>query len=296
MRAAGTTSRITAKTRVIGLLGSPVSHSRSPVMQNSVYEAMGLDFVYVAFDVGLDRVAEAARAVRTLGLRGANVTMPLKRAILPHLDALSPAARLAEAVNVIVNDGGTLTGHITDGEGFMLSLAEAGVAHEGRHMVIVGAGGAGMAVAVQAALDGIGKVTLLNRRDAFFDEARAHVDRLKGHVDCPVDLADLDDPEARATALRSADILVNATPIGMEGSEDEMALPDLAALRPETVVCDLIYVPKETHLLKEAARRGCKTVSGLGMQLYQAVPAFKLWTGHDMDIGVARRALFGGAR
>ncbi|MCB1334292.1 MAG: shikimate dehydrogenase [Roseivivax sp.] len=289
-------SRITAKTAVIGLLGSPIRHSRSPVMLNSVYEAMGLDFVYVAFDVGADRAQEAAAAVRTLGLRGANVTMPLKRAILPHLDRLSPAAELAGAVNVIVNDAGALTGHLTDGAGFMASLAEARVHHAGRHMVVLGAGGAGMAVAIQAALDGVGAITVFNRRDAFFDVAQALVTKLQGRVDCPVTLQDLDDRQALGRAIGAADILVNATPIGMDGSEGQMALPDASLLGPQLVVCDLIYVPKETHLLKEAARRGCRTVSGIGMQLYQAVPAFKLWTGHDMDLNVARAALFGGAK
>ena len=293
MKANRTTSRVTARTTVIGLLGSPVSHSRSPIMQNTVYESMGLDFVYVAFDVGLDRVEEAVQALRVLGLRGANVTMPLKRAIVPRLDCLSPAAELAGAVNVVVNDAGVLTGHITDGVGFMLSLSEAGIDHLGRHVAVIGAGGAGMAVAIQAALDGIGSVKLLNRRDAFFDAAEKTAEILQRRVECDVTLKDLDDREALELAINSADILVNATPIGMKGTEDEMALPDASMLRPDLVVCDLIYVPRETRLLKEAAGRGCKTVSGLGMQLYQAVPAFRMWTGHDMDVDVARQALFG---
>lgn len=289
-------SRISGKTRVIGLLGSPVDHSRSPVMQNSVFKSMGLDFVYVAFDVGPDHVEQAASAIRTLGLRGANVTMPLKRAILPHLDNLSPSAELAGAVNVIVNDGGELTGHMTDGAGFMLSLREAGVDPVGRRMVILGAGGAGMAVAIQAALDGVGSVAIFNRRDAFLDAAASQVARLRARADGKITLADLSDGAALASAIATADIVVNATPIGMEGTETEMALPDADCLRPNHVVCDLIYVPKETHLLRVAAARGCRTVSGIGMQLYQAVPAFKLWTGRDMDVAVAREALFEGAR
>lgn len=287
------TSRVTAQTTVIGLLGSPISHSRSPIMQNTVYESMGLDYVYVAFDVGLDRVEAAVQALRVLGLRGANVTMPLKREIARHLDRLSPAAELAGAVNVIVNDAGVLTGHITDGEGFMLSLAEAGIDHIGRHMVVIGAGGAGIAVAIQAALDGIGAVTLLNRRDQFYDTAETITARLQRRFTCEITLDDLDRRDSLASAVGKADIVVNATPIGMEGTEDEMVLPDLDILRPDLVVCDLIYVPRETRLLKEAARRGCKTVPGLGMQLFQAVPAFRMWTGHDMDLTVARRALFG---
>ncbi len=293
MKADRIPSRVTARTTVIGLLGSPVSHSRSPIMQNTVYESMGLDYAYVAFDVGLGHVDEAVQALRVLGLRGANVTMPLKRAIVPRLDRLSPAAELAGAVNVVVNDAGVLTGHITDGAGFMLSLSEAGIDHLGRHMAVIGAGGAGMAVAIQASLDGIGSVKLLNRRDAFFDAAETMAESLRRQVECDITLEDLDDREALELAIDSADILVNATPIGMKETEGEMALPDASILGPDLVVCDLIYVPRETRLLKEAARRGCKTVSGVGMQLYQAVPAFRMWTGHDMDVDVARQALFG---
>lgn len=289
-------SRITGKTRVIGLFGSPVSHSRSPVMQNSVFEAMGLDYVYVAFEVGLDQAAEAVRAIRLLGLRGANVTMPLKRAVLQHLDALSPSAELAGAVNVIVNDEGVLTGHLTDGEGFMLSLTEANVVHAGRSMVLLGAGGAGVAVAIAAAMGGLARVTLFNRRDAFYEHAERVVANLRERFDCELRLTDLDDLPALAGAVSSADILVNATPLGMMDSVSNMALPDPAMLRENLTVCDLIYVPRETRLLREAAQRGCKTVSGLGMQLFQAVPAFRLWTGREMDLDVARKVLFEGAQ
>lgn len=289
-------SRITAKTRVIGLFGSPVSHSRSPVMQNSVFEAMGLDYVYVAFDVGLDDAADAIRAIRLLGLRGANVTMPLKRAVVQYLDRLSPTAELAGAVNVVVNDEGVLTGHLTDGDGFMLSLTEERVAYAGRDMVLLGAGGAGLAVAIEAALRGMRSVTLFNRRDAFFDEAERMIAKLQERFDCQFRLADMDDGPALASSVAEVDILVNATPLGMKETVARMALPDPDLLRRDLTVCDLIYAPRETRLLREAARRGCKTVSGLGMQLYQAVPAFRLWTGHDMDLNVARQALFGGAQ
>ena len=288
-------SRISGKTQVIGLFGSPVSHSRSPIMQNSVFEAMGLDYVYVAFPVGLDQVADAVQAVRVLSLRGANVTMPLKRAITKHLGRLSAAAELAGAVNVIVNEDGELAGYLTDGEGFMLSLAEAGVDHVGRHMVILGAGGAGMAVAIQAAMEGVASVSLFNRRDDIFHEAAKTVAKMGERLDCSVSLTDLKEMDALEAALRSADILVNATPLGMEETSGDMALPDAGLLRPDLVVCDLIYVPRETRLLREAAQQGCKTVSGLGMQLHQAVPAFRMWTGRDMPVDLARQVLFEGA-
>ncbi|GGE43726.1 shikimate dehydrogenase [Actibacterium pelagium] len=292
MTSAPAISSISGKTRLIGLFGSPVDHSRSPVMQNSTFEAMGLDYVYLAFDVGGDHVEEAVSALRALNMRGANVTMPLKRAIIPHLDALSEAAELAGAVNVIVNDEGKLTGQISDGEGFMLSLRDAGHDVVGQRMVILGAGGAAIAVAVQAALDGVSEIVLFNRRDAFFEEARGLIERLQQR-DLPIRLADLEDHALLAEAIRDADILVNATPVGMEGSLSKTALPDLELLRAELLVCDLIYVPRETRLLREAAARGCRTVPGTGMQLWQAAPAFRLWTGVDMDMTVARQALYG---
>ncbi|MCB1420108.1 MAG: shikimate dehydrogenase [Notoacmeibacter sp.] len=287
-------SRISGKTRLIGLFGSPVSHSLSPVMQNSLFEAMGLDFVYTAFDVQPDRVSQAVDAIRTLGMRGANITMPLKRAIMPHLDDLTPAAELARSVNVVVNDNGRLLGHVTDGEGFFLSLDEAGVDHAGCRMVILGSGGAGMTVAVQAAMAGVADVTLFNRNDPFFATASQMVADIRQRLGCAMALHDLDDHAALVAALEGADILVNATPVGMSDTISNMALPDAELLRPDLIVCDLIYVPRETFLLRQAARRGCKTVSGIGMQLFQALPAFKMRTGRDMDIRVARQALFGG--
>ncbi|MCB1341509.1 MAG: shikimate dehydrogenase [Pseudooceanicola sp.] len=284
-------SRISGTTRLVGLFGSPVAHSRSPVMQNTVFEAMGLDLVYLAFDAGADRAGDVARTIRLLNLRGANVTMPLKRALLPYLDALSPAARRCGAVNVVVNDDGVLTGHISDGEGFLLSLDEAGVGVAGQCMVILGAGGAGIAVAVQASIAGA-KATLFNRRDGFFAQAGTLLDHPENAA---ISLLDMDDTDALAQAVAEADILVNATPLGMKGASEAVALPDLSLLRPGLTVCDLVYVPRETRLLREAARRGCRTVSGLGMQLWQAVPAFRLWTGREMDVDLARRVLFEGA-
>lgn len=286
-------SRLSGKTRVIGLFGSPVAHSRSPVMQNTVFKAMGLDFAYLAFDVGLERAGEAIRAIRTLGLCGANVTMPLKRAVVPYLDALSPAAALAGAVNVIVNEHGHLTGHLTDGTGFMLSLDEAGVAYQGRAMTIIGAGGAGIAVAIQAAFQGVDSVTFFNQRDRFYDAGKTLAAQLCDETDCVITIRDLADHQNLAHHVAETDILINATPIGMDETSTQTALPDLSDLRPEQTVCDLIYVPRQTKLLKQAAARGCTTVSGIGMQLYQAVPAFRMWTGQDIDIDIARQALLG---
>ena len=262
-------------------------------MQNAVFEAMGIDMAELAFDVGSDRLGDAVAGLRALGVRGANVTMPLKRAIVPLLDRLTPAAELAGAVNVIVNDDGVLTGHITDGEGFMMSLRDAGVTCAGARMTMLGAGGAATAVAIQAAIDGVAGIDIFNRRDAFLDEGAAMAVRLRARFGCDVRVFDLDDADRLRDRIAASDILINATPVGMHGTEDRMALPDAGLLHPGLVVCDLIYVPRETFLLKQAARLGCRTVSGIWMQLFQAVPAFGMWTGQQMDLDVARRALLG---
>lgn len=284
-------SRISGKTQLIGLFGSPVSHSHSPTMHNTCFEAMGFDFAYLAFDVKEADAEDAVKAIRLLNLRGANVTMPIKRSVMPHLDRLTPAAELAGAVNVVVNDDGVLTGHVTDGEGFMLSLAEAGVDYTGKHMVILGAGAAAISVAVQAALDGVGRITIFNRRDPFFEAAQERISRLNDRLECTFVLHDLDDDRLFKERMAAADILVNGTPIGMKATIDQTALPSLDLLRPDLVVCDLVYVPEMTRLLKEASARGCKIVSGMGMQLYQAAPAFELWTGQKMDLTIARATL-----
>lgn len=287
----GQRNRISGKTGLIALLGSPVSHSKSPSMQNGVFEALGLDFVYLAFDVGLDQVAQAVAALRVLGARGANVTMPLKRAICGHLDALSPAAEMAGAVNTIVNDGGVLTGHITDGVGYMMSLDDARVAYQGKAMTIVGAGGASTAVAIQAAMQGVREIRVFNARDAFFNSGEDTVRMLRERLGCEARIHDLADTARLKAAMAASDIFVNGTPIGMEATLDQCVVPDASFFHPALTVTDLIYVPEQTRLLKMARSAGCKTVSGLGMQLFQGVEAFRLWTGQAMPVDLARSIL-----
>lgn len=285
--------RISGKTRLIALLGSPVSHSKSPGMQNGVFEALGLDFAYLAFDVPLGKEKAAVDALRTLNIHGANVTMPLKRAICDHLDKLSPAAEMAAAVNTIVNEDGVLTGHITDGVGYMMSLEDAGVEYAGKTMTIVGAGGASTAVAIQAAMQGVRDITLFNVRDEFFASGEATAQMLRTRLGCEARLCDLSDAGLLKAAMAHSDIFVNGTPIGMEGSLDQSVVPDASYFHPALTVTDLIYVPEQTALLKAAQAAGCKTVSGLGMQLFQGVEAFRLWTGRAMPVELGRKLLFG---
>lgn len=286
-------SRLTGKTKLIALLGSPVSHSKSPTMQNGVFEALGLNFAYLAFNVSIDKVADAVKGIRALNIRGANVTMPLKRVICEHLDRLSPAAEMAGAVNTIVNDDGVLTGHITDGVGYMMSLDDVGVEYAGKKMTIVGMGAASTAVAIQAAMQGVKTIEVFNVRDEFFASGQATAEMIQSRLSCNVRLFDLADKSLLKKSMSSSDIFINGTPIGMESTLDQSVVPDASYFHPALTVTDLIYVPQETALLKAAGAVGCKTVSGLGMQLFQGVDAFRLWTGRDMPVDLARRILFG---
>lgn len=284
---------ITGKTRLIALLGSPVSHSKSPGMQNGVFEALGLDFVYLAFDVGPRDVEDAIKGMRAMKFRGGNVTMPLKRAVCQYLDKLTPAAEMAEAVNIIVNDNGVLTGHISDGEGYMMSLDDAGVAYVGKKMTLIGAGGASTAVAIQAALNGVKAISIFNHRDEFFAQGEMLVKELRAKLGCSAHIFDLADRDGLRREIADSDILMNGTPVGMEATVSQCVIPDASYFPPGLVVTDLIYVPVETTLLKMAKAAGNKTVSGLGMQLFQGVSAFKLWTGQDMPVDIARAILHG---
>ena len=281
-------SRISGTTRLIALLGTPVAHSRSPALQNGAFEALGLDYVYLAFDVALPQLADAVHALRALDARGANVTMPLKQAVCEHLDRLAPAAELAGAVNTIDNDDGVLTGHITDGEGYMMSLAESGVPFAGRSMVIAGAGGASIAVAIQAAMQGVATISLFNQRDAFFARAESKAALLRERFGCDARVFDLADAAALRERMASADIFVNGTPIGMEASRGQSVVPDASFFHPGLTVTDLIYAPAETHLLRMARAAGCRTVGGLGMQRWQGARSFELWTGRRMPMDLTR--------
>ena len=286
-------STITGKTQLISLMGSPVSHSRSPSMQNGVFEALGLDFVYVAFDVNLEGLEAAIHGMRSMKFRGGNVTMPLKKAVCQYLDRLTPAAEMAGAVNVIVNDSGVLTGHITDGEGYMMSLEDAGIDYVGKKMTLIGAGGASTAVAIQAAMQGVRAISIFNHQDDFYRAGEKMVKDLRAQLGCEAHIFDLQDTARLKAEIADSHILTNGTPIGMDATRDQSVIPDVSYFHPDLVVSDLIYVPVETQLLKMAKSVGNKTVSGLGMQLFQGVSAFKMWTGHDMPIHIAREILFG---
>lgn len=286
-------SRITGHTGLLALLGSPVGHSGSPAMYNYSFEKLGLDYAYVAFDVKEDEMEQAIAAMRLFKMRGCNVTMPGKNIAVKFMDELSPAAELIGAVNTIVNDDGKLTGHNTDGIGFVQNLRENGVEVKGKKITIAGGGGAATAMQVQCALDGAREITIFNKKDAFFERTLNTAEKIRKAVDgIVVNVYDIDDAAKMTEEILSSDIFANATIVGMKPLDDQSVVKDLSAFHKELVVCDAVYNPIETKLLREAKEAGCKCVGGKGMLLWQGVAAFKLYTGKDMPVEEVKARFF----
>ena len=286
-------SRITGHTGLLALLGSPVGHSGSPAMYNYSFEKLGLDYAYVAFDVKEDEMEQAINAMRLFKMRGCNVTMPGKNIAVTFMDELSPAAELIGAVNTIVNDDGKLTGHNTDGIGFVQNLRENGVEVKGKKITIAGGGGAATAMQVQCALDGAREITIFNKKDAFFERTLQTAEKIRNAVDgIVVNVYDIDDVAKMTEEILSSDIFANATIVGMKPLDDQSVVKDLSAFHKDLVVCDAVYNPIETKLLREAKEAGCKCVGGKGMLLWQGVAAFKLYTGQDMPVEEVKAKFF----
>ncbi len=283
--------RIKGTTGLLALIGSPVGHSGSPAMYNFSFQYHKLDYAYMAFDIKEDEVAKAVDAIRLLKMRGCNVTMPCKNEAAKYMDELSPAARIIGAVNTIVNDDGRLTGHITDGTGFVRNLKENGVSVKGKKIVILGAGGAATAIQVQCALDGASAISIFNPDDPFLKRAESTRDKLGTAVpECEVKVLCLDGQEKLKAETEDADILVNGTLAGMKPHDDVSLITDLSIFRPGLVVADVVYNPEETKLLREARQAGCeKTIGGKGMLLWQGAAAYKLYTGLEMPVDEYRK-------
>ena len=276
--------RITGHTELIGLIATPIRHSSSPAMQNEAFAKLGLDYAYLAFEVGNDELEDTIKGFRAMNVRGCNVSMPNKTVVHKYLDGLSQAAELCGAVNTVVNDNGVLTGHITDGIGYMRALKDAGVDVIGKKMTIVGAGGAATAIEIQAALDGVKEISIFNRKDDFYKRAEQTVRDINEKTSCKATLYDLDDLDKLKEEIATSYIFTNATGVGMKPLEGQTYIPDASFLRPDLIVSDVVYAPRETELLRMAKEVGCKTLNGLGMLLFQGAAAFDLWTGHEMPI------------
>ena len=277
--------RINGHTRLYALIGSPVGHSGSPAMYNYSFEKLGIDAAYLAFDIPLEKTKDAIDAFRTLNVGGFNITMPNKTAAAQLVDRLSPAAELVGACNtVVVEEDKTMTGHITDGIGFVRNLKEQGVGIEGKKIVLLGTGGAATAIAVQAALDKASEIAIFNRKDEFFANGEKTVEKIKKAVPSmkKIYIEDIDDEKKLGEAIAGSDRLINATRAGMSPLENVLPVPE-ELLHKDLAVADVVYNPRETLLIKKAKEAGCKAaVGGIGMLLWQGAAAFELFTGKEM--------------
>ncbi|UHH25841.1 shikimate dehydrogenase [Halobacterium noricense] len=262
--------------QVFGLVGNPVEHSLSPPMHEAAYDELGLDARYVTFEPARKDVEAAIEGADALGVAGLNVTIPFKQAVLDVVDPDDLAARIG-AVNTVDFSGNTVTGHNTDAEGVRRSFAHHDVELDGRDAVVVGAGGAGRAAAFALADAGV-TVSIANRT----------VETAELLADDVGDAVSAHGLDALPELLADADVLVNATSVGMEA--DESPVP-AAALHADLAVLDAVYAPLETRLLRDADAAGATTIDGAWMLLFQGVAAFELWTGRDAPIAAMNDAL-----
>lgn len=273
--------KITGRTKITGLYGYPVEHTLSPLMHNAAFEHLGLDYCYLPFSVHPDSLKNATEAIRALNLAGVNVTIPHKETVIPYLDKVNEEALFIGAVNTIVNQEGTLTGYNTDGRGFMRSLAENNVSPDSKKILITGAGGASRAIGYY--------LSQKAEKLYLFDIDKMKLEKLAS------DLSEIRDNISvlnDTTELSRFDILINATPLGLKTTDP--APFDVSVLSPHQTVCDLIY--KNTPLLSQAAQKGCKTINGLGMLLWQGVFAFELWTKTSPPVEIMKSALMNGIK
>ena len=283
---------ITGQTQLTGLLGSPVKHSISPMMHNTGFQALGLDFVYLCFDVNEGTLKDAVKGLRALGVKGFNLTMPNKNKILDYLDDLSPAAGLIGAVNTVENRDGKLVGHNTDGIGFMRAVREQEIDVRGKNITLMGIGGAATAICTQAALDGAGKIDVYARMTSrFLPRMKDLIGRLEKETGCVICLCDNEDKDGLKRSLEDSVLVVNATSVGMAPDEDGCILPGKDFLHEGLAVGDIVYNPWETKLLRMAKEMGCKGFNGYAMLLYQGAEAFRRWTGREMPMEVVRERL-----
>lgn len=284
--------QIDGHTILTGLLGSPVSHSISPLMHNESFRQLGLNYIYLAFDVDGNRLETAVEGLRALNVRGFNLTMPNKNEMCRLCDKLSPAAKISGAVNTVVNDNGVLTGYTTDGIGYMQSLKEAGHDIIGKKMTMLGAGGASTAILVQSALDGVREISVFNNRSASFHRMEKVIEDLKNVSDCEIHLYDYSDEHILRREISESVLLTNGTSVGMSPHTDASIITDADMFHKNLIVSDVIYNPRETKLLRMARESGCPTLNGLYMLLFQGAEAFKLWTGKEMPVEKIKEKYF----
>jgi shikimate dehydrogenase len=275
---------ISGKTRVCGVIGEPIEHSLSPVMHNAAFQALNLDYVFLAFKVKPSQIEDAVNGMRALNIRGLNVTMPHKTSVIKHLDRVALSAQTVHSVNTILNKENLLCGFNTDGVGALKALRENGVELKGRKVLLLGAGGAARAIAYALAKEA-DELTVLNRTAK---DAQALTKQLGKALNKKITAGSLS-PSDISLNLQDSDILVNATSVGMKPKPDESPI-DPKLLRSNLAVMDIVYNPLETKLALDAKAVGAKVVSGVEMLIYQGAASFEIWTGKSAPVEVMRQA------
>ena len=269
--------KIDGYTRLAAVVANPIKHSISPFIHNSAFEATNTNGVYLAWEVDAAELAETVANIRRYQMYGINLSMPYKEQVIPYLDQLSEEACLIGAVNTVVNREGTLIGYNTDGKGFFKSLPSFKISK--KRLVLLGAGGAAKAILAQAILDGVSQISVFVRSSSM-EKTRPYLEKIQNATGFRVDLFALEDVQDFQDSITQADLLVNATSVGMDGSSQP--IPTSILLPKQLLVADVIYQPFETPFLKWAKNQGNQSINGLGMLLYQAAEAFELWTGKEM--------------
>ena len=278
-------SPISGKTKICAIIGDPIEHTMSPVMHNAAFKKLGLDYIYIPFRVMKEELAQAVDGMRALNIKGFNVTIPHKVAIIPMLDGLDPLAEKIGAVNTIVNDDGDLRGYNTDATGFLQALLEREVEPRGKNVVVLGAGGASRAICYILAERDV-HLTILNRQ-LELDWAEELAAQISCDFEMEVKALELNF-ENLTMALARADMLINATSVGMSPDSEETPVP-AQLLKPELVVFDVVYNPIRTRLLKEAEAAGARTIGGIDMLAWQGAMAFEKWTEQPAPLDLMRK-------
>ena len=279
-------TKISGQTRIVGVIGDPVQHSRSPQMHNAAIVERKLDYVYVPFHVRSGELQEAIEGFKALNVLGVNVTIPHKQTVMPILDDVSHEATLIGAANTLIFCDGRVSGDNTDAQGFLRAMTEEGIdIPVGGSAVVLGAGGAARAVVVALALSGLDLITIANRTEWKAIQFEKDLATISETEISAVDLAS----NQLNLAIRSADLLVNTTSVGMQETDQLLIDPD--SLNPGTIVYEIVYTPPETPLLRVAREKGCQTIGGIGMLVHQGAIAFEKWIGIVPNVETMRIAL-----
>lgn len=275
---------VTGETHLISLIGKPIRHSMSPATHTLSFKKCGVNAVYVAFEIDPEDLPDVLAAMRRMdGWDGSNVTMPCKQAIIPHLDGLSDAAELMGAVNVVQKtEDKKLIGHNSDGQGFMDNLKKHGFDPKGKTMTLTGAGGAGSAILVQAALDGISTLHVFCREGGpSYNHVKELGPKVTEKTGCNVVLHAFENKDEMKECVAASDVLANAAPVGMGHDCTDTPVPT-EFIKEGMFVADAVYLPRVTQMLQDAEAKGCTIVPGIGMMNEQAAIGERIWYGIDM--------------